>query len=90
MPGAIKPGSPAYGAAFKVSDGDLKGHNRAAGDERGRVRPAVILELLHQLGVFDQQDLAELAEYGPGFVVENWRKLKVGWASPCFRLSYPQ
>jgi len=27
MPGAIGPGSPALGVAFKVSDGDLKGHN---------------------------------------------------------------
>lgn len=86
MPGAIKPGSPALGVAFKVSDGDLKGHNRPAGDPRGHVRPAVILEILRQLGVFDAQDLLKLAEYGPGFQVENWRQLQVGWASPSFEL----
>jgi L-asparaginase II len=86
MPGAIGPGSPALGVAFKISDGDLKGHNRPAGDPRGHVRPAVTLEILHQLGAFDAQDLEKLAEYGPEFPVENWRKLKVGLASPSFKL----
>jgi L-asparaginase II len=87
MPGAISPGSPAYGVAFKISDGDLKGHNFPAGDPRGHVRPAVTLEILRQLSVFDAQDLEKLADYGPGFPVENWRKLKVGQASPCFELT---
>ena len=86
MTGAIKPGSPALGVAFKISDGDLKGHNFPAGDPRGHVRPAVTLEILRQLGVFDAQDLEELAQFGPIFPVENWRKLKVGIASPCFKL----
>jgi L-asparaginase II len=86
MPGAIKPGSAGLGIAFKVSDGDLKGHNRPPGDPRGHVRPAVTLEILRQLGAFDLQDLEKLAEFGPEFPVENWRKLKVGWASPCFQL----
>jgi L-asparaginase II len=86
MPGAIKPGSPALGVAFKVSDGDLKGHNFPYGDPRGHVRPAVTLEILRQLGAFDAQDISSLKEYGPEFQVENWRKLKVGMASPCFSL----
>ncbi len=86
MPGAIRPGSPGYGVAFKVSDGDLKGHNFPAGDPRGHVRPAVTLEILHQLGVFAAEDLEKLADYGPEFPVENWRKLRVGRASPCFEL----
>jgi L-asparaginase II len=86
MPGAIRPGSPALGVAFKVSDGDLKGHNFPAGDPRGHVRPAVTLEILRQLGVFPAEDLQKLAEYGPEFTVENWRKLRVGLASPCFTL----
>lgn len=88
MPGTIKPGSPALGVAFKISDGDLKGHNRPAGDPRGHVRPAVTLELLRQLSAFDAQDLDKLSEYGPEFPVENWRQLKVGIASPCFRLKH--
>ncbi len=86
MPGAISPGSPALGVAFKISDGDLKGHNFPAGDPHGHVRPAVTLEILRQLGVFAAEDLAKLADFGPEFPVENWRKLKVGWASPCFVL----
>ncbi|OGO10964.1 MAG: hypothetical protein A2030_06955 [Chloroflexi bacterium RBG_19FT_COMBO_50_10] len=90
MPGAIKPGSPALGVAFKISDGDLKGHNRPAGDPHGHVRPAVALEILLQLGVLDTQDLEKLAGYGPAFPVENWRRLKVGWASPCFKLEFEQ
>jgi L-asparaginase II len=90
MPGAIKPGSPALGVAFKVSDGDLKGHNYPAGDPHGHVRPAVTLEILRQLGVFQAQDLEKLSDYGPEFPVENWRKLRVGLASPCFKLATDQ
>ncbi len=90
MPGAIKPGSPALGVALKVSDGDLKGHNYPAGDPRGHVRPAVTLEILRQLGVFEAQDLENVTEFGPEFPVENWRKLKVGLASPCFKLEKSQ
>ena len=88
MPGAIRPGSPALGVAFKVSDGDLKGHNFPAGDPRGHVRPAVTLEILRQLGVFEANDLEMLAEFGPEFPVKNWRTLRVGWASPCFKLEH--
>ncbi len=88
MPGAINPGSPALGVAFKISDGDLKGHNFPAGDPRGHVRPAVTLEVLRQLGVFEAEDLEKVSEFGPGFPVENWRKLRVGWASPCFKLEF--
>ncbi len=87
MPGAIRPGSPALGVAFKISDGDLKGHNFPAGDPRGHVRPAVALEILRQLGVFEAEDLEKFTEYGPEFPVENWRKLRVGLASPCFTLA---
>ncbi len=86
MPGAISPGSPALGVAFKISDGDLKGHNYPAGDPHGHVRPAVALEILRQLSAFEAEDLEKLADFGPEFPVENWRKLKVGEASPCFTL----
>jgi L-asparaginase II len=86
MPGAIAPGSPALGVVFKVSDGDLKGHNFPYGDPRGHVRPAVTLEILRQLGAFEAEDLAKVAEFGPEFPVENWRKLRVGLASPRFTL----
>ena len=90
MPGVLKPGSPALGIAFKVSDGDLKGHNRPYGDPTGHVRPAVTLEILRQLGALDLEDFNKLAHFGPEFPVENLRKLKVGWASPCFKIDYKQ
>jgi hypothetical protein len=40
---------------LKISDGDLAGHSRPAGDPLGRVRPAVALEILRQLGVLPPQ-----------------------------------
>jgi hypothetical protein len=48
------------------------------------------LEILRQLGVFDAQDLEKVADFGPEFPVENWRKLRVGLASPCFKLEKVQ
>jgi hypothetical protein len=74
------------GVSFKVSDGDLKGHNRPVDDPRGRVRPAVSLEILRQLGAISADELVKLADFGPTFIVENWRHVIVGQASPCFEL----
>jgi len=78
--------SPGLGIAIKISDGDLAGHSRQAGDHRGHARPAVTLEILHQLGVISPTELIALAEYGPTFPVNNWRKIIVGQARPCFKL----
>ena len=86
MPGGLGPGSPALGVAFKISDGDLKSHNRPVEDPRGRVRPAVTLEILRQLGLANVSVSEKLAEYGPAFPVENLRKVLVGRAAPCFTL----
>ena len=71
-------GSPwgALGVAIKVSDGDLK----------SRVRPGVVLEILRQLGVLEEQDQEQLADFGPVRPVLNWRKIQVGVARPCFEL----
>ena len=87
LPGALGAGSQGLGIAFKISDGDLKGHNRPLGDPRGRVRPPVTLEILHQLGAISEAELRRLADFGPAFPVDNWRKVIVGWGSPCFTLS---
>ena len=76
LPDALGPGSPALGIAFKISDGDPK----------GRARPAVALEILRELGALSPTQLDMLADFGPDFPVENWREIKVGWASPCFNL----
>jgi L-asparaginase II len=76
-PSVSGPGSPGVGVALKVSDGDAK----------NRVRPAVALEILRQLGVLDTSELEKLAAFGPVSTVFNWRRLEVGQARPCFVLS---
>jgi L-asparaginase II len=76
MPGLLGPGSPALGIAFKVADGDA----------RQKVRPALALEILRQLGALSPQELAELSEFGPEFAVSNWRKIIVGRARPLLKL----
>lgn len=75
-PNVMGPGSSALGITFKISDGDY----------RGKARPAVALEILRQLGAITDEELQILAEYGPSFKIENWRKLQVGLAYPCFEL----
>lgn len=77
LPDALSPGSPALGIAIKISDGDLK----------GRVRPAVVLEILRQLGALSASEMETLADYGPITPVYNWRQLEVGQARPNIALS---
>ena len=76
-PGMLGPGSPGVGVTLKISDGDAK----------DRVRPAIVLEILRQLGVAMDMPPQKLASYGPISWVYNWRKLEVGQARPCFDLS---
>jgi len=75
-PGTLGLGSPGVGIAIKVSDGDA----------RDRARPALVLEIMRQLGILESTR-TRLAEYGPAVPVQNWRKLEVGRARPCFELS---
>jgi len=84
LPGALGPDSPAMGITFKISDGDLLSHTRGTSDARGQIRPAVTLEILRQLGVLKEEELAALAGYGPKFSIYNWRKLLVGEGRSCF------
>ncbi len=84
--GALGPESPGVGIAFKVSDGDLA-IRKPDGDSYNRVRPAVALEILHQMGYIGDKDLEALsAEFGPIKPVTNWRKLVVGHSRPAFTL----
>jgi len=76
LPGVISPDSPGLGIALKISDGDL----------RSRVRSAVSLELLRQLGALTTSELEALSDFGPSLPVKNWRKILVGEAQPCFSL----
>lgn len=76
FPGTLGNGSPAIGIAIKIGDGDY----------RRRVRTAVTLELLRQLGLLKARQSDALAEFGPRLPIENWRKIVVGEARPCFTL----
>jgi L-asparaginase II len=74
------------GIAFKISDGDLP-IRKANGETYNRVRPAVALEILRQMGWISEKELESLAvEFGPVKPVTNWRKLEVGQARPAFSL----
>lgn len=86
MPGAAGPGSPAMGIAFKVSDGDLGSHTTARSGFSGHARSAIALEVLRQLGVIQEEQLSELASFGPSFPLDNFRQIRVGQGYPCFTL----
>ena len=86
LPGALSVSSPALGIVLKISDGDLAGHSRPAGDPLGRVRPAVALEILRQLGVLLPAQFDALAEYGPALPLQNWANITIGQGHPCFEL----
>ncbi len=79
MPGVLGPGSPAVGIAVKIGDGDA----------RGKIRSAVVLEVLRQLDVLLAAELQALAEFGPCFPVLNWRKIVAGQAYPVLQLNRP-
>ena len=79
MPGALGVGSPAAGIALKIADGD----------DRKKVRTAVSMEVLCQLGVLTAAEKDALKSFGPEYTLENWRKIPVGRAYPVFRLDRP-
>ncbi len=85
MNGALGAESPGIGIAFKVSDGDAS-MRQADGSFRNRVRPAMALEILDQMGYVTQAELESLAEFGPVRSVTNVRKTIVGEIHPAFTL----
>ena len=86
LPGAIGPNSPGIGITIKVSDGDL-GQRRFDLTGYSRVRPAVVLEILKQLGALNEAQLDKLSEFGPVKPVTNHRRIVVGESRPTFQLS---
>jgi len=64
------------GIALKISDGDAT----------EKVRAAVMIEILRQIGILNESELAELIEFGPVNPILNWRKLTVGESRPVFEL----
>ena len=86
MGGVLGAESPGVGIAFKISDGDLK-IEKANGGTYNRVRPAVALEILRQMGYISKKELETLAaDFGPEKPVTNWRKMVVGETRPAFTL----
>jgi L-asparaginase II len=63
------------GIAIKIEDGDIK-----------RARDPVVIETLRQLGVLNEEQVAQLAPYARANVY-NHRKLVVGEVRTCFHLA---
>lgn len=85
LPGVLRPDAPGVGIALKVSDGDAA---RMSLDlaHSPRVRPAVVLEVLRQLGVLSSQQEQALAAFGPVKPVKNHRGIVTGQSRPMFEL----
>ena len=77
LPGVLGPDSPGVGIAIKIADGD----------SQSRVRPAVTLAILQELGALSTEETEALAKFGPEFPIFNWRKILVGAAKPLFKLN---
>lgn len=75
LPGAIGPGSPALGITYKIADGD----------QAGRARPVVGIEILRQLGALSEAQTRDLSSYAAR-ALNNWRGLEVGVIRPSFTL----
>jgi L-asparaginase II len=74
------------GIAFKVMDGDGARMN-AALVSKARVRPAVTLEILRQLGALTDAQLAALSAFGPSLPTKNHRGIVTGESHPVFELA---
>jgi L-asparaginase II len=74
------------GIAFKVTDGDASRMNDAL-ESTSRVRPAVTLEILRQLGALDDIQLKGLEKFGPEKKQKNFAGIITGKSHPVFKLS---
>jgi L-asparaginase II len=85
LPGTRGPDSPGVGIAIKVSDGDASrmGMNLRS---TNRVRPAVTIEILRQLGVLTTEQEQALAEFGAEKSITNHRGIMTGTSYPAFKL----
>ena len=85
LPGVLSHDSPGIGIALKVSDGDASrmGLNL---ESTNRVRPAVVLEILRQLGALSSKQEQALAGFGPVRAVKNHRGIITGQVRPVFEL----
>lgn len=84
LPNENKPG---IGIAFKVADGD-PAHMNDDLASKPRVRPAVSLEILHQLGALDNAQLQSLSAFGPKKISKNYAGITTGESYPAFKLNF--
>lgn len=85
MPGVLGEGSPGAGIAFKVSDGDASRRDMNL-ESSVRVRPAVTLEILRQLGALSPKLEQALGRFGPAKPILNHRGIVTGQSRPVFSL----
>jgi L-asparaginase II len=87
LPSVLRHDAPGVGIAIKVSDGDA---SRTALDltHSVRVRPAVAVEILRQLGVLSSDQEQALTTFGPVNPIKNHRGIVTGESHPVFKLSY--
>ena len=85
MPGVISADSPGVGIAIKVSDGDAS-HKSDTLESSNRVRPAVTIEILRQLGAISSKQEQALAGFGPVKSIQNHRGIVTGQTRPVFEL----
>jgi L-asparaginase len=83
MPGVLGKDSPGAGIAFKVSDGDASRKDMNL-ESSVRVRPAVTLEILRQLGVLSPKLEQALGRFGPVKDIQNHRGIITGQSYPVF------
>lgn len=85
LPGVRGTGSPGLGIAIKVLDGDASRLGSGL-ESTNRVRPAVTIEILRQLGVISPQQEQALAGFGPERPITNHRGIVTGRSYPVFKL----
>jgi L-asparaginase II len=85
LPGVLSPDSPGIGIALKVSDGDASRMDDMLASSN-RVRPAVVIEILRQLGALTQEQMQALSPFGPVKEIRNHREIVTGKSYPVFTL----
>jgi L-asparaginase II len=85
LPGVMSPDSPGIGITVKVSDGDASRLGSGL-ESTNRVRPAVVVEILRQLGILSSKQEQALAAFGPEKPITNHRGLVTGTSHPTFKL----
>ena len=73
MPGILSPDSPGFGIALKISDGDAS----------FRARPLACLEILRQMGGFEEAFFEEVSDFDRR-PLRNHRKFEIGELRPTF------